>query len=300
MTIEVLWRSDDRSGYSRSGFFTIADLDDDKKELRDFRKLLDDGNDAVKFGSEEFTNDRPPSKSADPTSSSSAPSSTGTQDNKADDGGDSGGLSTGAMAGIAVAGGVVLLALIAALIWYLLRRRRRQKRESRGKKLSDSTTFMGTKEIGHDDSPHSTYSSDQHMPLSNLNAHQERTSEGFAPYRDDAGAASLPIGTALSDFPPVPPPKATPEKGPSPPPKPAAEPAQAPAPAAVASPSGDSPTTGRSTESRSSGRGGGTPYGVHPSVANLVEEGMTEEEVRRLEEEERQIEAALERHRAQS
>jgi cbb3-type cytochrome oxidase subunit 3 len=43
--------------------------------------------------------------------------------------------------------------------------------------------------------------------------------------------------------------------------------------------------------------GAATPQGLPTSVAHLVEDGMTDDEIRRLEEEERQLDDAIERHR---
>jgi hypothetical protein len=171
-------------------------------------------------------------------------------------GGGGGGLSTGAIAGIAVAGAVVLLALIGGLVFWMLRRRRRGKDRGQYNNPTTSTTFMGGDKDVHQvaESPHSTYSNDQQVPLSNLagaaatsrdmpgpSGHHHHDDDGdYVPYRDDDTGH-------------------------------------------------ESPDAGRRAD------GAGTPHGVSRSVAHLVEEGMTPDEIRRLEEEERQLDDAIQR-----
>lgn len=64
--------------------------------------------------------------------------------------------------------------------------------------------------------------------------------------------------------------------------------------ASLAIASASSPPAPAAPQSRDSLTGRHTPVGLSSSVAALVEEGMTEEEIRRLEEEERALDRAIE------
>lgn len=277
MTISVGWRltsSGNRRGETTSGYFTVASQADRAAgKLDDFQQLFDKADRQALVGEEVVDTGGGASRGGD-TSSTTLPSAesssvvpTGLQSDDSDDdgggGGGGGGLSTGAIAGIAVAGAVIFLALIGGLIFFLLRRRRRSKARGQYGNPPTSTTFIpaGDKEVHQvTESPHSTYSNDQQVPLSNLAAaggpssrdagahhhhhhhHHDDDDAGYAPYRDDDAGA-------------------------------------------------ESPATGGRADS-----GAGTPRGVSRSVAHLVEDGMTEDEIRRLEEEERQLDDAIQRH----
>lgn len=274
MVLSVAWRLKDSTnrGVSRSGVFTVASQQKDAAKLEDFRELIRTGdaevltgNETIERGSGSGTGrggeESFSSSSAVPSAASSGAIESGADNDDSGGGGGGGGLSTGAIAGIAVAGAVVLLALIGGLVFFCLRRRRRNKDRGSYNNPTPSTTFMaGDKEVHQvTESPHSTYSNDQQVPLSNLAAaggpssrevggadahhhhHHDDDDAGYAPYRDDDVVA-------------------------------------------------ESPSTGRRAD------GAGTPHGVSRSVAHLVEDGMTEDEIRRLEDEERQLDDAIQRH----
>jgi hypothetical protein len=199
-----------------------------------------------------------------------------------------GGLAQGAIIGIAVGCGVAGLLAICGLVWYLLRRRQQKKAlhavgspygsGNRGEEL------MAEKEAGADVdvTPHSPYSDDGGAASGPAgpsggggaypDAHGEAVAaaavahphlqdppQSFTPYSDRPGAAAAAAGTPSVR---------------------AASVAQTTDEPRVRVPS---PVPGRATP-----RGLTTPY------AHLVEDGMTEDEIRRLEEEERQLDAAIE------
>lgn len=287
MVIQITWQdeSTDERGSTTSGVFTVVDGSSEEDQMREdfiqqFEQASEEELETLTDGSESPVESKG-GESSDPTgnglrpgvSSTSVPISsasstsmsipTAISSNESDSsdngggGGGGGGLSTGAIAGIAVAGAVVFLALIGGLVFWMLRRRRRNKDRGHYNQPTNSTTFMGGDKDIHQvtESPHSTYSNDQHVPLSNLagagtsrdiggpSGHHDLHDDDadYAPYRDDDRGAQ---GSAA----------------------------------------------GQRTD------GAGTPHGVSRSVAHLVEDGMTEDEIRRLEEEERQLDDAIQRH----
>jgi hypothetical protein len=206
----------------------------------------------------------------------------------------SGGLAQGAIIGIAVGCGVVGLLLILGLVWFLLRRRQKKK----AMHPADSTygsgnrgeELMAEKEAAADVdvTPHSPYT-------------DEGASGGAGPsgtYPDSsaahgdavvAGAVAAPDLSHLQD----PPRSFTPYSD-----RPSAAGTPAAAAAAAGSPSLGAPSLAQTDEARVSVPspipGRATPRGLTTPYAHLVEEGMTEDEIRRLEEEERQLDAAIE------
>ncbi|KAI0125538.1 hypothetical protein BJ170DRAFT_436334 [Xylariales sp. AK1849] len=175
------------------------------------------------------------------------------------------GLSTGAIAGIAVACGVVGLAIIGALTWFLCLRRRRNDhsalQQHNGSYASGGAVapMMGDKEHPRvTDSPHSAYAADRGA-LHDPNLHDQRSSMvvGSVQGHEDERSSYAPY----SD--------------------------RAPTPG-----TGTGPMT-----SQTSLPGGGTRSPTPPLATrytHLIEEGMTENEIRRLEEEERHLDAAIE------
>lgn len=173
----------------------------------------------------------------------------------------SSGLSTGAIAGIAVAAALIGLALLAALIFCLIRRRRRNAPLTKtdlapGGYGNRTPELIAQKEanagVGVEVSPHSPYSDDGGGGMSVPTAGRGLLHHGTARQEEMplAGYADRPVSNReMAD--------------------------------------GESlggSQTGRITPGRS------TPT----AVRHLVEEGMTEDEIRRLEEEERELDQAIE------
>ncbi|KAK4042067.1 hypothetical protein C8A01DRAFT_14249, partial [Parachaetomium inaequale] len=207
--------------------------------------------------------------------------------------GNGGGLAQGAIIGIAVGCGVAGLLVICGLAWYLLRRRQQKKAMhavdspygsgSRGEEL------MAEKEAGADVdvTPHSPYSDDGGAasgpggPSGGAypNAHGEAVAAGAV------AAAAVPRHPHLQD----PPQSFTPYSD---------RPSAAAAAAAAGTPSVRAASVAQTDEPRvrvpSPVPGRATPRGLTTPYAHLVEDGMTEDEIRRLEEEERQLDAAIE------
>ncbi|KAK0737654.1 hypothetical protein B0T21DRAFT_169582 [Apiosordaria backusii] len=186
------------------------------------------------------------------------------------------GLELGAIIGIAVGCGLAGLLAVLGIIWFIVRRRQ-QKQDLLpvGSFNSDNRgdDLMAEKEartgVDVDASPNSPYSDDGHAngayppgtavittAAAAIPPHQDQ-SRSYTPYSDRPGAAAGATPSIRTDS------IAQNDEG-----------ARANVP---------SPIPGRATP-----RGLTTPY------AHLVEEGMTEEEIRRLEEEERQLDAAIE------
>ncbi|ROT39858.1 hypothetical protein SODALDRAFT_323172 [Sodiomyces alkalinus F11] len=174
------------------------------------------------------------------------------------------GLSTGAIIGIAVGAGIAGLLLIGALVWFCCRRRRRRRRSGKtlgrpGTYGSDAATSQqaANKEthVNVAESPHSPYSEDGTFPPQQLRSHQSNHTREGVPLVDHVDAA------------------------------PASRSSNVVAPFSDSnSPTQQSPV---GSEPRSGARS------VTPNVSHLIEEGMTEEEIRRLEEEERALDDAI-------
>lgn len=221
-------------------------------------------------------------------------------DDTAEDGsaeGSPGGLSQGAIIGIAVGCGVVGLLIIAALVWYLLRRRQQKKAllpvDSAYSSANRADELMAEKEANADVdvSPHSPYSDDGASggggggagPSGAYQGGGEAVAAGAA-----GGAASFSSRQHLQD----PPRSFTPYSD-----RPSAG-AGAGGAVGAGTPSVRAASLAQTDEARASVPspipGRATPRGLTTPYAHLVEEGMTEEEIRRLEEEERQLDAAIE------
>lgn len=219
------------------------------------------------------------------------------------------GLSTGAMVGIGVGCGLGGIILISLILWLIFRRHRDNKvRRS-----------MMLEEQRHEQKQNALAEHDSHSPSASA------TSPAFYPHdaspprakeectaakaADDsfAGPPGLALTTSHDSAAPVPRasqlmeshkeqrsvPPIAPIPAPAPVPAPAAAPVPAPAPLSPAPEQPLPPTpipftnASRSTSSLS--------RQVPQSVAHLVEDGMTEEDILRLEEEERQLDLAIER-----
>ncbi|UNI14730.1 hypothetical protein JDV02_001331 [Purpureocillium takamizusanense] len=267
MVIRISWFYNGTQGYSQSGIFTVTPDVIDQDLLNDVKVWLDAPSGATA-----------PDVIVSPQASSQAPGATqtpqfnpapptGSSSSISEDSGSGGGISPGAIAGIAV-GGALVLALIAALAWFLLRRRRRR---SQNQQAGDYKQGLQT--------PNAAYLDDKDMRTGQI-ADSPRS-----PYSEDGqGVPHL-----------------------------AALPAAATAPLALYAPTArDGAEHRHSTTAASFGpyrpdaaasRGNLTdtdvpssaPLSVSHNVAHLVEEGMTEDQIRRLEEEERQLDDEIER-----
>ncbi|KAI1334998.1 hypothetical protein F5Y15DRAFT_258949 [Xylariaceae sp. FL0016] len=192
-------------------------------------------------------------------------------------------LSTGAIVGIAVGCGVGGLLLISALLWFLCFRKRsagggRSKLGAHHDSgfASDGGTqaaMMGDKELHHasESTPHSTYD-----PTLSAGGHGGRSSSLDSPGVGEAAAAAA-VGAGgyapYSDHAPSPPPGAMPPL------------------AQTQSHARNQSQTNLSTTSQGHSH---SQSGVASRWQHLVEEGMTEDEIRQLEEEERHLDAAIE------
>lgn len=176
------------------------------------------------------------------------------------------GLSTGAIVGIAVGAGIAGLLLIAALVWFFCRRRRSHRTKNSGPASpygSDAAQAQhaANKEstVNMTETPQSPYSENGTFPPQQFQSHSQsrqsnHTREG-TPLVDHVGAPSVAGG---------------------------------PPNVAVPFSDADPPTQSQPhSEPRPGARS------VTPNVAHLIEEGMTEEEIRRLEEEERALDDAI-------
>jgi hypothetical protein len=199
-----------------------------------------------------------------------------------------GGLSSGAVIGIAVACGVVGLLLVFALVWYLLRRRQQKKAihpvDSSYSSGNRADELMAEKEAAADVdvAPHSPYSDEGGSAAGPSGAYQDGAAHGEALA---AGAVAVAHPRHLQD----PPRSFTPYSD---------RPSAGGAGAAAGTPSVHAASVAQTDEPHvsvpSATPGRATPRALTTPYAHLVEEGMTEEEIRRLEEEERQLDAAIE------
>ncbi len=202
-----------------------------------------------------------------------------------------GGLSSGAVIGIAVACGVVGLLLVFALVWFLLRRRQ-QKRDLHPVDSSYASgnrtdELMAEKEAGADVdvAPHSPYSDEGMSAAGPSGTYQDDAAHGGA-----VAAGAVAVGTAAAhralqqdqarSYTPYsdrPSPGGTGAAG-----------------TPIARPESVAHTDEARVSVPSATPGRATPRALTTPYAHLVEEGMTEEEIRRLEDEERQLDAAIE------
>lgn len=282
MNIKVNWKKDGKSGSTTSGVFAVFDntvrpMPYEELQAQLSREMANSdqnvGVDTVdeSEGNRNFdpsaTASSSPSSSTAPTSSPSGGAdltSGGPTENPSvqQTGGSSGGggLPAGAIAGIVV-GAVLGIALIAFLLWFFLRRRRAAQDASKGA-------------YGKGQGPHDY--------LADKESHARVTESPQSPYSDDGQHQHQPQ------------------------PQPHLPPSQqeAAVPVSSTSPTGrrsfapyeeHTPTAARSLDdvNRGSGARSSTPN-VNSNVSHLIEDGMTEDEIRRLEEEERALDAAIE------
>ncbi|XXG98819.1 hypothetical protein Hte_005149 [Hypoxylon texense] len=202
------------------------------------------------------------SSAEDPTSSTTTPTpaaATSTEVTTSNASSSSGGLSTGAIAGIAVGCSVAGLLIIAFLVWFFFFRRRGDRQRVRGTDFAaDSGThaMMPDKEaVGmSQSSPHSAFADDG----GRLHDPQQRRSAAPGGGGDDATSFAPYSDRARSMSPPM-------------------------------AHNNDSQTD---VDVANTSRSPSPPF--QSRYAHLIEEGMTEDEIRRLEEEERHLDAAIE------
>ncbi|CVK83867.1 uncharacterized protein FMAN_01142 [Fusarium mangiferae] len=234
MYIQIDWKKDGASGYTKTELFTVTNTDNTTEisELNDRLK---------KDQSQQETLESTTSSSSSATATLSPSSTAGAEESSSGGGGGGGGLSTGATAGIAVGAVIGGLLIIGALVWFFLRRRRRSKKA--GDEYVTQQTYAVDKETHGraTDSPNSPYSDENHMQPVALGSLDR-----------DRGVA------------PTPPP-------------------------------GGVPRSSIGSHDRAAHSGAQTPQGMSSNVAHLVEDGMTVDEIRRLEEEERQLDDEIER-----
>jgi hypothetical protein len=286
LTLKIGWQKNDKTeGFSFSPVFVVVESDADVQDKEISETILNNqawqqdgwegGTTGEDTGSDNSGSGRPDggdNGADDASGDNSNGDSTESDDNdssnsdSASGGGGGGRLSPGAIAGISV-GGVVVLIAFAVLLWFFLRRRR-SKAKSHGE-LSQSPNpsnhYIGSKE-GNDGDLNSPYSEDganitQQTPL-DPNAPRSLAIDPpapFAQYRDAAGdrsnLARAGTNTSISTH-------------------------------------SHSPVE---SGSRGLPERSDTAMSSNHRVAHLVEEGMTEEDIRRLEEEERQLDVEIER-----
>ncbi|KAL1843161.1 hypothetical protein VTJ49DRAFT_2911 [Mycothermus thermophilus] len=212
-----------------------------------------------------------------------------------------GGLPQGAVIGIAVGVGVAALIAAFALAFFLLRRRQKRRDAASSSTLLPTTggprtggdEDMAEKEAGNgaDVSPHSPYSDDG----TGAPTHSTPGPSGAAvpvpvvapvPVPVPAAAAAVPVAGAGAEHMHDPPRSFTPYSD-----RPSAR---------AGSVAGTDPEAATRVAAPSPVPGRATPRALSTPYQHLIEEGMTEEEIRRLEEEERALDAAIEQAQRRS
>ncbi|KAK4449433.1 hypothetical protein QBC34DRAFT_90278 [Podospora aff. communis PSN243] len=228
-----------------------------------------------------FVDNRPfPSDKIKPSKPTSSPAATDVASSSSS----GGALPTGAIAGIAVGAAVIVLAFLGFLVWFFLRRRRQARDDDTFEAYANGRTrtdeLMAEKEAnaGVDVSPHSPYSDDGGQRDSS-SLHNAGTGAGMATAAVAAHHHKKDLSQSTQDVPRSFTPYSDGHEAI------ARSPSTHAASIIPASSRGvpDSPIPGRAT-----------PHGVQTPYAHLVEEGMTEDEIRRLEDEERALDAAIE------
>ncbi|KAI1494714.1 hypothetical protein F5X96DRAFT_502405 [Biscogniauxia mediterranea] len=287
--VEFLWYNSTSRGYSSSPLFAF--YSGDATAATQNLAAAGTGNSPAV----------PESITASSGTSAGSPSATATSAAEQSSSGGSRGLSTGPIAGIAVGCAVAGLLIIGAIVWCLCRRRRGGGRCDERNRVhgyaSDSVTqhaMIGDKEIPgiSELTPRSTYGGEEGVMT--VGAVGAGAAAGGTFGRTSMNRSMAVAAPPYSDR--APSPTLTP-----PPPTTAA---------VAAGFSGHRPSHSQSEDastardivnnSNSNGNRASTPPVMSSRYAHLVEEGMTEAEIRRLEEEERQLDEAIEdagRHR---
>ncbi|KAG7107444.1 hypothetical protein HYQ44_013323 [Verticillium longisporum] len=276
MYLNLTWRYKDEIGWSNSGVFTVVETveESDERMARQIQAfeteehLPDEVSRILNGGSNVIPLD--PSN----TDLTLAPSTTGIassadDDADLDDDNDEGGLSIGAKAGIGAGAGVVGLALIVALLWFFCLRNRHKKKGHVSKNpynteghVSEYMVNKKTTGARVTESPHSPYSDDGSLAQQQQQQQQQQQLQNqTASHRHARPPHSSPVWRL--------------------------RPARPGTTLSARQPQHESTRPG----ARSA-----TPQGVNSNVSHLIEDGMTEDEIRRLEDEERQLDAAIEQH----
>jgi len=293
---EAVWRSHTRRdmGRSYSRLFTFAHNLSEITNKEKYADPLPYLNERTHSDNTSTANGSPPTTTESPNGLGTPETSTpvgnnflGNSENK------NGGLSGGAIIGIAVACGVIGLLLVFALVWFL----RQKYLQKQGRVGSPGTEvkggLMAEKDGGVDGEAHSPYS-DEAAPQ-------------VAPAPVLPHHPSLPSDTPVQSFPQHS--CSSPYSNHS---VPVAVPAVIPVPAPgtlsvgtassiIAGPTADetrssvpsTATTAASTPAPAPATTAPAGRALSTPLAHLIEEGMTEEDIRRLEEEERELDRAI-------
>jgi hypothetical protein len=272
--LEFSWNSPTQSGSSYSPIFAVTQRDPLVLSERGAIQALKDemvaqeGQGSGPYKDESITsNSVQSSASSTPANLPSPTQSTSTGEGTEST--SSSGLSTGAAAGIGAGVGAVALIVIGVLLWFFCVRRRRRNDAHRNHPGASYTSDSGVGVMMPDkeaagiteSSPQSAYGDDgaRFADRNSLALHSVQHDEAaYAPYTDAAapGAALTGTGTGHNSI--------------------------------------ELPRRQASGESAPINASGTATPPVNSRYAHLIEEGMTEDEIRRLEEEERHLDAAIE------
>ncbi|OBR05000.1 hypothetical protein CH63R_11703 [Colletotrichum higginsianum IMI 349063] len=270
MYLTVEWESSNGARSTTSGVFTVLDgfdkYNDTVKRLRgmmatDSKNFGEEGPSSSESGSDTASG---PTASVVATTTLTPTSPSLETSGNSNSGSVRSGLPAGAIAGIVI-GSVLGLALIAFLVWFFLRRRRRAGHVSNGVYGSDHgpQEYLADKEnrAHATESPHSPYSDDgqnaQHVPEQQHHIQRGSGQEAGVP----ASVVSATERRILSPY----------------------------------SVEEQTPIVARSVEDMTRNGARSSTPNVNANVSHLIEDGMTEDEIRRLEEEELALDVAIER-----
>ncbi|WQF84935.1 hypothetical protein CDEST_09949 [Colletotrichum destructivum] len=270
MYLTVEWESSNGARSTTSGVFTVLDgFAQYDETVERFRVMM--ATDSKNFGEEgPSSSELGPDTASGPTASVVATTTLSSTSPSLETSGNSNsgsvrsGLPAGAIAGIVI-GSVLGLALIAFLVWFFLRRRRRAGHVSNGVYGPDHGPheYLADKEnrAHATESPHSPYSDDgqnaQHVPKQQRHIQRGSGQEAGVP-------ASVVSATERRIL-------------------------------ALYSEEEQTPIVTRSVEDMTRNGARSSTPNVNANVSHLIEDGMTEDEIRRLEEEELALDVAIER-----
>ncbi|KAM4055078.1 hypothetical protein HRG_005887 [Hirsutella rhossiliensis] len=257
MMVRIFWTANSgRTGYSQSGLFTVAHSRD--PQLVDEVRVWMDQPEGQNGTEGTISGDASVEGGTGGVTydGGKAQESPNNQLASGSRGGGGGGLSTGAIAGIAVGVSLALILLVAGLAWFLLRRRHRKQHEA-----ACAARRLTSKTSVEDKDMQAAHVADS--PRSPYLDGGTSTQNQSSPVSPLAGASHSEGDDDQAGF--------TPHE------------AEVAALRSSHSSADDHDDPAQATQ------------GVSNTVAHLVEEGMTAEEIRRLEDEERQLDAEIER-----